>query len=251
MTQLVIAAVLGFIIGECALVSLKQLARFVPRDQAGMRSRMLSALQGSGLAGRVVRYAIVFTVGAGVFTLTAWAVTNYQAARDAQRAVSASRVSPVVAPLPYPDDVSDEDSALTRSLDRAAVGVADVDPYADPDFKVPRQPHSAGSSGKLTAILLQRSERKARADLLKETEEHAQRSQYDCEAAAHARKYLQSGLDVWGFAAWQTKYFPRDSYEGATLAQCKTIESRIESVETDPKQTVVAQDHVPPRSLHR
>ena len=53
--------------------------------------------------------------------------------------------------------------------------------------------------------------------------QHQTRSQYDCEAADRAVKYLKAGLDVWGFAAWQVKHFPVEGYEGATLGECQNI----------------------------
>ena len=43
------------------------------------------------------------------------------------------------------------------------------------------------------------------------------------EAADRAARYLKAGLDVWGFAAWQVKHFPMESYDGATLPQCQKI----------------------------
>jgi hypothetical protein len=54
-----------------------------------------------------------------------------------------------------------------------------------------------------------------------------QRSQYDCEAAERAEHYLKVGLDVWGFAAWQQRYFPMDGYKGATLEQCRDIKAIV------------------------
>jgi hypothetical protein len=252
MTQLVIGAALGFIVGECVLVGLKHVARFLQRDKLSIRLRNLSALQGSALIGRMLRNASVFAVGAGVFTLAAWSVTNYLAARDAQRAVTTTSTSPVVAPPSLATDASEVEDQGPGSdharVDPPGVEVADTDPYADPDFKTPRPPRHGGTPRRLTEVLLQRSETKARADLLKETQEHAQRSQYDCEAAARAARYLKSGLDVWGFAAWQRKYFPLDGYQGATLAQCKTIKNRVDSSDADSSQTVAAEGDAPVRS---
>ena len=75
---------------------------------------------------------------------------------------------------------------------------------------------------------MQRSELKARWDLLAQLRAHAQRSQYDCEAADHAEKYLKAGLDVWGFTTWQDKYFPVENYAGAALEKCQQIQSAID-----------------------
>jgi hypothetical protein len=69
------------------------------------------------------------------------------------------------------------------------------------------------------------------------------RSQYDCEAVDRARKYLKSGLDVWGFAIWQVKYFSVDSYKGATLPQCKDIENIVDPSSLDLQSTVAQKNH--------
>jgi hypothetical protein len=69
------------------------------------------------------------------------------------------------------------------------------------------------------------------------------RSQYDCEAADHANKYLKAGLDVWGFAAWQLKHFPVDSYSGATLAQCKDIKNVIDPTRLNLQSALARENH--------
>ncbi len=102
-----------------------------------------------------------------------------------------------------------------------------ADPYADPEFKVQRKAHHGGDS--LRDSLLQKSELRARNELVHDLQQHAQRSQYDCEAAARADRYLKAGLDVWGFANWQVKYFPADSFRGAKLDQCRTIKNVVAS----------------------
>jgi hypothetical protein len=103
--------------------------------------------------------------------------------------------------------------------------VAGIDPYADPDFKVRHKPRKTLS---LKETLLLKSEARARAELLRETQQHLHRSQYDCEAADRAARYVSAGLDVWGFAAWQMKYFPTNNYKGATLAQCRDVSNVID-----------------------
>jgi len=92
-----------------------------------------------------------------------------------------------------------------------------VDPYADSDFKVQRRSHRPGSALSLKETLLQRPKPKLAPKLLRETQQRLSRSQYDCEAADRAGKYLQAGLDVWGFAAWQIRHFPMTAYKGAML----------------------------------
>ena len=85
-------------------------------------------------------------------------------------------------------------------------------------------PHRARGAS-LKDKLVQHAEQKARSELLAQLRLRAQRSQYDCEAAEHAEKYLKAGLDVWGFTTWQAKYFPVEDYAGATLPECQQIQS--------------------------
>ena len=72
-------------------------------------------------------------------------------------------------------------------------------------------------------------------------QQRARRSQYDCEAAERATRYLKAGLDVWGFGPWQLKYFPMSGYKGATLAACKDIPNVLDPTQLD-LQAAVAQD---------
>jgi hypothetical protein len=128
-------------------------------------------------------------------------------------------------PISDPHGSPDEVAGLTPAT---AVPVDNVDPYTDSDFKVHRRPHHAGTPLSLKETLVQRSEEKARADLLRQIQQHVLRSQYDCEAAERASKYLKAGLDVWGFSTWQLKHFPIDSYKGATLPQCKDVKNVVD-----------------------
>jgi hypothetical protein len=123
------------------------------------------------------------------------------------------------------------------------VSARSPDPYADSEFRVRRPPHRAGTPLSLKETLVQRSEARARTDLLKEIRQHVKRSQYDCEAADHANKYLKAGLDVWGFAAWQLKHFPVDSYRGATLAQCKDIKNAIDPTRLNLQSALARESH--------
>jgi hypothetical protein len=43
---------------------------------------------------------------------------------------------------------------------------------------------------------------------------------------------------VWGFAAWQLKYFPVEGYKGATLAACKDIPNVVEPTQLDLQSTL-------------
>jgi hypothetical protein len=242
MTQLVIGAALGFIVGECLLQGLKYAVRFLQREKLGTRLGGLTTVHGFSRLSGPVRHALVFAAVAAVVTLAAWAVTDYLAARAAQRAAKASVASLVTPPPSIAPVVADEDSESTDdSADSAEVTPADRDPYADEDFKVRRHARHSGRSRDLTETLLERSEAKARTDLLAETQAHAQRSQYDCESAERAKRYLKAGLDVWGFAAWQSKYFPVDGYKGATLAQCKAIPNRTDGSQVNLEANVAAE----------
>jgi len=102
-----------------------------------------------------------------------------------------------------------------------------VDPYADSDFKVQRRPHRPG-----TALSLRRLSCSGRSQSLRGIAQGDStapvRSQYDCEAADRAGKYLKAGLDVWGFGAWQMRHFPMDGYKGATLPQCKDVKDIVD-----------------------
>ena len=88
--------------------------------------------------------------------------------------------------------------------------------------------HRAGRQLTLKETLVQRAEAKARAELLAEVQQHRSRSQYDCEAADRAARYLKAGLDVWGFSAWQVKHFPVDGYDGAALPECQQIKALLD-----------------------
>jgi len=102
----------------------------------------------------------------------------------------------------------------------------------------------------LKETLLQRAEAKAHDELLGEMKQHQNRSQYDCEAADRAVKYLKAGLDVWGFAAWQVKHFPMDGYEGAALSQCQNITDVVDPSRFDMHESL-AQGNDPGRDATR
>ncbi|HLY52137.1 MAG TPA: hypothetical protein VKQ31_03920, partial [Steroidobacteraceae bacterium] len=182
-------------------------------------------------------------VSAAVVTVGAWFVSDYLATKpahnadaslfDAPGAKAAAGRAPgtePVASLPPPPAAPAEEA------------VRALDPYTDPGFKVQRKVRRAGAAPSLKEALVERSESRARADLLRELQQHAQRSQYDCEAVARAEKYLKAGLDVWGFAIWQMKYFPSDAYRGATLGQCKDIKNLVVASSLDLQSTVAQQN---------
>ncbi len=248
MTQLVMGTALGFLVAQGGLHSLKRLIGWFERGDAGERIRKLTPSLGTSFIGGFTRYAAVVGASAAVITLGVWAVRDQLAAKSAHSDAMAD-VFDAAAAVPVsdlhgaPNEVS-ASAAGTQADGPSAVAVADeVDPYADSEFKVERHPHHAGTAASLKETLLERSETKARAELLRETHQHLSRSQYDCEVADRASKYLKAGLDVWGFAAWQTKYFPMNAYRGATLAQCKDIKNVVDPSSLDLQSTVAQTNH--------
>jgi hypothetical protein len=248
MTQLVIGAALGFFVAQGVLYSIKHLSGWLRRSDARKRILKLPSSLGPTFIVGFTKYATLAGAGAAVITLGVWAVGDHLAAKSARSAVAAEVLGPSTA-APVSDSHSSPDevaglAAAPGDSRATAVPVDSVDPYTDADFKVQRRAHRAGTALSLKEALLQRSEAKARADLLRETQQHLFRSQYDCEAADRASKYLKAGLDVWGFAMWQIRYFPVDSYKGATLPECKDIKNVV-----DPSlmhlQSTVAQENQP------
>ena len=242
MTQLVIGTALGYFVAQGVLYSIKHLIGWLRRSDARKRSLKPSHSLGSTFIGGFTRYAPLVGASAAVITLGVWAVGDYLAAQSAGSAATAEVLEPSTA-VPVADahgspvEVAGHAPA-PKGGRSAAVPVDNVDPYTDSDFKVQRR-----SGHSLKETLLQRSEGKARADLLRETQQHLYRSQYDCEAADRASKYLQAGLDVWGFAMWQTRYFPADSYKGATLPQCKDIKNVVDPSSLHLQSTVAQENH--------
>ena len=247
MTQLIFGAALGFILGEGVLHGIKLSIGWLQRDEVRKRVGRLPSVRGSDLVRAFIKYAGVLGAIAALITLGVWSVGDYLAARSARRMMSTNASdTAAVASMPDLHGSPRERAQVTpppKVNSATAVPVDNVDPYADSTFKVQRRAQHAGTHPSLRETLVQRSEARARADLLRQTHEHMQRSQYDCEAAGHATKYLEAGLDVWGFASWQLKYFPRDGYKGATLPQCKDIENVIDPPGLDLHSTVANGNH--------
>jgi hypothetical protein len=232
MTELVIGAALGFVLAQLALHGTSYLLKWLRTDGARGRLRRILPMKGSAVGGFFVRYAAPISVSAALVLMGAWAVGDYLKARAAHGTAMASTFDATPAAPPADgQDVADAHPAAPAAIPAvrheaaAPQEVAAADPYADPEFKVRRKPHKSMT---LKETLLEKSEARARADLLRETQQHMQRSQYDCEAADRAAKYVAADLDVWGFAAWQMKYFPTNNYKGATLAQCKDVNNVID-----------------------
>jgi hypothetical protein len=225
--QLIFGAALGVVLAEGVLHGLRLSIGWFQRDEMRRQVSKLPSVRGSDLIGGFIKYAGVLGAIAALITLGVWDVGDYLAAKSARRMMGANVLDTAAVASISDQHGSPNERApvvpLRKANSATAVRVANVDPYADANFKVQRRPQHAGTHPSLRDTLVQRSEAKARADLLRQTQEHLHRSQYDCEAAERATRYLEAGLDVWGFAAWQLRYFPRDGYQGATLAQCRDI----------------------------
>ena len=241
MTQLIIGTALGFVVAQSALYALRYSFGWLQREEVRTRIRALTPTPGHAFVAGFIRYAAPIGASAALITLAVWAVGDYLAAKAAPGAALASALDPATAagtPAAGSTDDRASGTAAANTEPASAVQPEFVDPYADPDYKVHRRAHRSGSALTLRETLLQRSESKARAELLRDMQLHASRSQYDCEAAERAGRYLKSGLDVWGFAAWQLKYFPVAGYKGATLAGCKDIPNVVEPTQLDLQSTV-------------
>ncbi len=242
MTQLIIGTALGFIVAQSGLYGIRHSCGWLQREAVRTRLRALTPSAGHAIVAGFIRYAAPIGAAAALITLGVWAVGDYLAAKAARSAALASSLDSATAAATQPQGSAEEGgSTSATNAQPAAVQPENADPYADPDYKVHRRSRPSGSAVTLKETLLQRSEAKARAELLQEMQQHASRSQYDCEAAEHAARYLKAGLDVWGFAAWHLKYFPTEGYKGATLAACKDIPNVLDPSQLN-LQSTVAQD---------
>jgi hypothetical protein len=247
MTQLIFGAALGFLLGEGVLHGIKHSIGWLQRDEVRKRVGKLSSVRGSELIGGFIKYAGVIGATAALITLGVWSVGDYLAAKSAHHMMSSNASdTAVAASTPDPHGFRSAGTRITsppKASTATAVRVDNGAPYADPAFKVRRRPQHAATHPSLTETLVRRSEASARADLLRQTQQSVHRSQYDCEAAERAARYLKAGLDVWGFATWQFKYFPREGYKGATLPQCKDIGNVGDAPGLDLQSTVANGNH--------
>ncbi len=249
MTQLVIGTALGFFVAQGVLHSVKLLVGWLQRSDARKRILKLTPSLGPTLIGGFIKYAAPVGASAAVITLGVWAVGDHLAAKSAHSAATAGAFKPSTV-VRVPDALGSPDEpagpvAASRVERHTAPAAGNVDPYTDSDFQVERHSHHAGRALSLKETLLRRSEARAQADLLRETQQHLHRSQYDCEAADRAGKYLKAGLDVWGFAAWQIRHFPMVSYKGATLPQCRDIKNVVDHSSSVDLHSTVAQGKHP------
>jgi hypothetical protein len=231
MTQLVIGSALGFLLAQGVLYGIKRSISWVWRDEVRARIRALAPASGHEIAHASVKYGVLLGAGAALITLGVWAVGDYSAGRSARGGPGSDVESPVALPqspaAESPQKVAELAPPAPKADSATAAPTENLDPYADPDFKVQHRAH-AGTRLTLKETLLQRAEAKARGELLTEMKQHQNRSQYDCEASDRATKYLKAGLDVWGFAAWQVKHFPMDGYDGAALSECQNIKDVVD-----------------------
>jgi len=247
MIRLIIGTALGFFLAQGLAYALRRLLGWL--DERGLlaRARTIRAAAESTVLGALIRYAAPLGIGVALITLGVWAVNDYLAEKSARNAEAhlfdssapvPDQEQPAAhvpsAPLTHPPPPLEavEETAPTA-----------LDPYADPEFKVQRKQHRAGAEPSLKETLLRQSEARARDALVRELKQHVDRSQYDCEAAERAGKYLKAGLDVWGFATWQVKHFPIDGYRGATLERCRGIKNVVAS--SVDLQSAVAQQGQP------
>jgi hypothetical protein len=245
-TQLVIGTTVGFLAAHALLYGMKRLRGRKSGDVQRSRGSTREPLPASALMRGFVRYAPSLALGAAHVTLGAWAVKDHLAARHAGNVPVAEALdASAAAQLGDSPAAADDLAILTQpggSIPAAANAAASVDPYSDPDFRTPSHPHRARAAN-LKDALLRRSELKARADLLRDVRQQSTRSQYDCEAAARAERYLKANLDVWGFVAWEAKYFPVDGYKGATLPECRDIKAVVEPSQLHAQSAVAQANH--------
>ncbi len=245
MLQIVLGSTAGFLLAEALLQSTKLVFVSARRDAMRARLRTLFSLRESGLVDGFVKYAGGVALLAALMVLGGWGLADYLEAKSSASVAKNTEAPPSPAdPLPTPANAADK-SALSDTApggqavlaEDAATGDAAIsDPYSDSEFAVHRRARRGAAS--LKEAFLQRSEEKARSDLLKQTQDREQRSQYDCEVAAHASRYLKAGLDVWGFSTWQAKYFPLEGYKGASLPECRGIKDVIDSKRINVKSAV-------------
>jgi hypothetical protein len=243
MMQLIIGTALGFVVAQSGLYGIRHSLGWLQREAVSTRVR---TLPGHVIVGGFIRYAAPIGATAALITLAVWGVGDYLAARAARGATLAnaldSAASAGTAQVQGSADESSVANASAPSESASSIQPEGVDPYADPDYKVHRRAHRTGPVT-LKETLLQRSEAKARSELLQEMQQHAARSQYDCEAADRATRYLKAGLDVWGFGAWHLKYFPVEGYKGATLGGCKDIPNVVDPSQLNLQSTVAQENH--------
>jgi hypothetical protein len=244
LTQVVLGTTIGFFVAQALLLIGRRVLVLLPAEAP---LRRLGRLIPSAWIGGFTRYAAVVGVSAAVITFGAWGVGDYLAAKTARGAAASTALDlAAAAPVPNPaDEPADPASANASAEPVPSAAAHDLDPYKDPDYKVHHAARAAGTPVSLKEKLLQRSEAKAANELLKEIRQHVQRSQYDCEAADRASRYLKAGLDVWGFGAWQAKYFPVGNYRGATLPACTDIKTVVDSSDAglDLRSTVAQGTH--------
>ncbi|GAC1697218.1 MAG: hypothetical protein PVS2B3_08520 [Steroidobacteraceae bacterium] len=238
LSQLVLGSALGFLLAQGLLYALRHAIAWLAHDEPRPGTTRLTLPRPSAIVSGLLSRAGLIAAGAAVITLSAWAARDYLLSRSVP-AESAADAPDVATAVPVADSPASPDGIPGPApASRPGTSVAparSVDPYRDPDYQIHRR---AGKAVSLKERLLRRSEDKARAELIRQTQQHVRRSQYDCEAAERASRYVRGGLDVWGFASWQVKYFPVDSYTGATLPKCQAVKDVVDPSWVDLHSTV-------------
>ena len=248
MTQLVLGTACGFLIAQAALYGAGRLLAWLRAGELLGGVPSVTAARGASFLNVSRKYAAPVGVSAALIAFGGWFVSDYVATRPAHNAEASLLDSAGVRTGPERNPPAAAPVAAVPTAPAAPVeqDVRALDPYEDAGFKVQRKARRGSAAPTLKDALVERSEARARADLLRGLQQHAQRSQYDCEAVARAERYLKAGLDVWGFAVWQVKYFPSGAYRGATLEQCKDIKNLVVASSLDLQSTVAQQNHEEP-----
>src|SRR5579864_3321410 len=158
MTQMVIGAALGCIAAQGGIFVFRRVVGWLQRDDVGVRIRAMTPQSGHALIGTFIKYAGPVSASVALITLGIWAVSDYVAARSAARsAAMASAVDvppPQLAqapPMPAPGSVS---APPAKADTPVALAASKPDPYTDPDYKVQRPAHRAGTPLSLKETLL-------------------------------------------------------------------------------------------------
>jgi hypothetical protein len=174
MTQLVLGCALGFLVAQGILHGVRLV---FTRNRRRRASDADAKSIPSSYIRAFIRYAAPVGASAAFVMLGAWTVQDYLSARTAHVAV-VEQTDPLNAPDQAGSATTTAAAAPASDADAEAPDTPAVNPYTDPDFRVA---HRARGPLSLKDQLVQRSEQKARAELLHETKQRASRSQYDCE----------------------------------------------------------------------
>src|SRR5262249_39550565 len=150
MIQLVIGAALGFIVAQGPLVGIRHLAGWVQQGDMRERIRALTPESGQAFIDWFNKHAAQLGACAVLITIGIWAVSDFMKSKSADAAATASAVDLQAAAPESPVQLSTREEAKPAPVSAAkplTVAKTDApDPYADPNFKVRRHAHRAGSA---------------------------------------------------------------------------------------------------------